>query len=274
MRSTTRSTSAPTTGRSTRWTRRPARVRWTYHAKGAIEEARRRRRRHGLLRDRRRSRDRARRQQRQVALAVRARDARGVHDPRLLGPAHAGRGRDRRLLRRLPGVAERRQRRGRLGAVAGRGFGSVRRRRFDADHRRATRSTRRPTRAGSTRSTRKDGAIRWRVGIEGVSSVYVAGSRIYFAAPREGLHAADTDGHILWRQGLTAGGRSHDPGGGRARTWSSRAAERACSSSTARPASCSRSSTPAAASAPRPRSIRPAAASTFCRTAARSMRWT
>ena len=59
-----------------------------------------------------------------------------------------------------------------------------------------------------------------------------------------------------------------------ARTWSSRAAARACSSSTARPASCSRSSTPAAASAPRPRSIRPAAASTSCRTAARSMRWT
>ena len=52
----------------------------------------------------------------------------------------------------------------------------------------------------------KDGAIRWRVGIEGVSSVYVAGARIYFAAPREGLHAADTDGHILWRQGLRQAG--------------------------------------------------------------------
>jgi outer membrane protein assembly factor BamB len=52
----------------------------------------------------------------------------------------------------------------------------------------------------------KDGAIRWRVGIEGVSSVYVTGARIYFAAPREGLHAADTDGHILWRQGLRQAG--------------------------------------------------------------------
>jgi outer membrane protein assembly factor BamB len=52
----------------------------------------------------------------------------------------------------------------------------------------------------------RDGAIRWRVGIEGVSSVYVAGSRLYFAAPREGLHAADTDGHILWRQGLRQAG--------------------------------------------------------------------
>jgi outer membrane protein assembly factor BamB len=52
----------------------------------------------------------------------------------------------------------------------------------------------------------KDGAIRWRVGIEGVSSVFVAGPRLYFAAPREGLHAADTDGHILWRQGLRQAG--------------------------------------------------------------------
>jgi outer membrane protein assembly factor BamB len=52
----------------------------------------------------------------------------------------------------------------------------------------------------------KDGAIHWRVGIEGVSSVFVAGPRLYFAAPREGLHAADTDGHILWRQGLRQAG--------------------------------------------------------------------
>jgi outer membrane protein assembly factor BamB len=57
----------------------------------------------------------------------------------------------------------------------------------------------------------KDGAIRWRVGIEGVSSVYVAGSRLYFAAPRQGLHAADTDGHILWRQGLTQAGDLTSP---------------------------------------------------------------
>ncbi len=57
----------------------------------------------------------------------------------------------------------------------------------------------------------KDGAVRWRVGIEGVSSVFVAGSRIYFAAPREGLHAADTDGHILWRQGLRQAGDLTSP---------------------------------------------------------------
>jgi len=52
----------------------------------------------------------------------------------------------------------------------------------------------------------RDGAIRWRVGIEGVGSVDVTGSRLYFAAPREGLHAADIDGHILWRQGLRQAG--------------------------------------------------------------------
>jgi outer membrane protein assembly factor BamB len=58
----------------------------------------------------------------------------------------------------------------------------------------------------------KDGAVRWRVGIEGVSSVFaarssgLAGSRLYFAAPREGLHAADRDGHVLWRQGLRQAG--------------------------------------------------------------------
>jgi outer membrane protein assembly factor BamB len=52
----------------------------------------------------------------------------------------------------------------------------------------------------------KDGAVRWRVGIEGVSSVRIAGERLYFAAPRQGLHAADLEGHVLWRQGLTQAG--------------------------------------------------------------------
>ena len=52
----------------------------------------------------------------------------------------------------------------------------------------------------------KDGAVRWRVPIEGVSSVRLAGERLYFAAPRQGLHAADLEGHIVWRQGLTQAG--------------------------------------------------------------------
>jgi len=52
----------------------------------------------------------------------------------------------------------------------------------------------------------RDGTIRWRLGIEGVGSVTQADDRLYFAAPRQGLHAADTAGHVLWRQGLTAAG--------------------------------------------------------------------
>jgi outer membrane protein assembly factor BamB len=57
----------------------------------------------------------------------------------------------------------------------------------------------------------KDGVVRWRVGIEGVSAVYVTGQRLYFAAPRQGLHAADLEGHIVWRQGLTQAGDLTSP---------------------------------------------------------------
>jgi outer membrane protein assembly factor BamB len=52
----------------------------------------------------------------------------------------------------------------------------------------------------------RDGGVRWRLPIEGVGSVTQADSRIYFAAPRQGLHAADSQGHVVWRQGLTAAG--------------------------------------------------------------------
>src|SRR6185436_1166774 len=52
----------------------------------------------------------------------------------------------------------------------------------------------------------KDGSVRWRIGIEGVGSVRALGERLYFAAPREGLHAATLDGHVTWRQGLTQAG--------------------------------------------------------------------
>jgi hypothetical protein len=30
--------------------------------------------------------------------------------------------------------------------------------------------------------------------------------RLYFAAPRQGLHATDLEGHVVWRQGLTEAG--------------------------------------------------------------------
>ena len=48
--------------------------------------------------------------------------------------------------------------------------------------------------------------MRWRLGIEGAGDVTAAGGRLYFVAPRFGLHAAHPDGHVLWRQGLSEAG--------------------------------------------------------------------
>ena len=61
----------------------------------------------------------------------------------------------------------------------------------------------------------KDGAIKWRLGVEGVGDVSIADGRLFFAAPRQGVHAADLQGHVLWRQGLTEAGRPHAPDGRR-----------------------------------------------------------
>lgn len=52
----------------------------------------------------------------------------------------------------------------------------------------------------------KDGTVRWRLGTEGVGPLSLLGGRLYFVAPREGLHAISTDGQILWRQGLAEAG--------------------------------------------------------------------
>ncbi|MEO8215300.1 MAG: PQQ-binding-like beta-propeller repeat protein, partial [Myxococcales bacterium] len=52
----------------------------------------------------------------------------------------------------------------------------------------------------------KDGAVRWRLPIEGAGPLSLIGRRLYFAAPRDGLHAISTDGQILWRQGLAEAG--------------------------------------------------------------------
>jgi outer membrane protein assembly factor BamB len=52
----------------------------------------------------------------------------------------------------------------------------------------------------------RDGSVRWRLGIEGVGDVTAEGGRLYFVAPRYGLHAAHPDGHVLWRQGLSEAG--------------------------------------------------------------------
>jgi outer membrane protein assembly factor BamB len=52
----------------------------------------------------------------------------------------------------------------------------------------------------------RDGNVRWRLGTEGVGTVTPFGDRLYFAAPRQGLHATDLAGHVVWRQGLTEAG--------------------------------------------------------------------
>jgi len=52
----------------------------------------------------------------------------------------------------------------------------------------------------------RDGSVKWRLGIEGVGDVTAEGGRLYFVAPRYGLHAAHPDGHVLWRQGLSEAG--------------------------------------------------------------------
>jgi outer membrane protein assembly factor BamB len=57
----------------------------------------------------------------------------------------------------------------------------------------------------------RDGGLRWRLGIEGVGGVTAGEDRLYFAAPRQGLHAADPEGHVIWRQGLTEAGDLTQP---------------------------------------------------------------
>jgi outer membrane protein assembly factor BamB len=52
----------------------------------------------------------------------------------------------------------------------------------------------------------RDGTVKWRVNVEGVGDLSVADGRLYFATPRQGLHAAENDGRVIWRQGLTDAG--------------------------------------------------------------------
>jgi outer membrane protein assembly factor BamB len=52
----------------------------------------------------------------------------------------------------------------------------------------------------------RDGNVRWHLGIEGAGTVTPNGDRLYFAAPRQGLHALDRAGRVVWRQGLTSAG--------------------------------------------------------------------
>jgi outer membrane protein assembly factor BamB len=57
----------------------------------------------------------------------------------------------------------------------------------------------------------KDGSVRWRFDVEGAGTVRVQGGRVYFAAAKLGLHCLDTDGHLLWKQALAAGGELSTP---------------------------------------------------------------
>ncbi|HEY5090691.1 MAG TPA: PQQ-binding-like beta-propeller repeat protein, partial [Polyangia bacterium] len=52
----------------------------------------------------------------------------------------------------------------------------------------------------------KDGATRWRLPVEGAGPMNLVDGRLFFAAPREGLHAASAAGQIMWRQGLAEAG--------------------------------------------------------------------
>ncbi len=62
----------------------------------------------------------------------------------------------------------------------------------------------------------QDGVVKWRLPIQGVGDVSVTDGRLFFVAPRQGLHAADLEGHVLWRQGLTEAGDLTRPAGIRA----------------------------------------------------------
>lgn len=52
----------------------------------------------------------------------------------------------------------------------------------------------------------KGGAVRWRLATEGAGQLSLIQGRLFFAAPRQGLHAVSSGGQILWRQGLAEAG--------------------------------------------------------------------
>ena len=55
------------------------------------------------------------------------------------------------------------------------------------------------------------GLIRWRLPVEGASAVTVDDERVYVTAAESGVYALDHEGHILWRQGTSAGGEPAAP---------------------------------------------------------------
>jgi outer membrane protein assembly factor BamB len=57
----------------------------------------------------------------------------------------------------------------------------------------------------------RDGSVRMRIAIEGVGDITADAQRLYFVAPRLGLHATTRDGNVVWRQGLTQAGDLTQP---------------------------------------------------------------
>ena len=204
MRRAGRRTSGPTTAASTPSTSRPA------PSAGHIAARRRRtprrdRPRPGLHRHRRRPDRRARAGDRKVALAIRTRHARGFTIHGYAGPRLRGQ-------QVLSGFAD-----GyfvALSAASGevvwaKSLAAASDQFVDVD------STPALTKDAAYVSSYsgglyaldpRDGSVRWRLGIEGVGDVTADADRLYFVAPRYGLHAAHPDGHVLWRQGLSEAG--------------------------------------------------------------------
>ena len=58
---------------------------------------------------------------------------------------------------------------------------------------------------------RTTGLVRWRLPIEGAGGLAVERGRVYVAAANRGMHAVDSAGHTVWRQGTWGGGEPATP---------------------------------------------------------------
>lgn len=53
--------------------------------------------------------------------------------------------------------------------------------------------------------TPEGGALRWRFKVKGASAPVIEGDRLYFVAPRRGIHCLDLEGRQRWRQQMDTG---------------------------------------------------------------------
>ena len=185
-----------------------------------------------------------------MALAVRARHARRVHHPRLRRPAPARRAAPGRVRRRLLRVAGRGDGRGDLGALAGRGVGPVRRRRLDADARAATSPTSPRIRAASTPWTRATAPSAGGSVSKGVGDVTARRRAALLRGAAPGAARRRTGRARRLAPGPDRGGRPDRARGRRPLPGLLGQPRRPVRRRPRHAASCSRSSTPATASAP------------------------